>query len=273
MIGSGAVGKNRAEHFLKRFRSFLGQRAEVNIVRHTQDRRQFAKQAFAFGGQAEEHAAPVGLVRLFFDDALLDQVANFDRHELTGDVKLLRQQADGRVLAFTLAISILTGIMFGLAPALRASKVELTDSLKEGGRSSSAGSRHRTRSIFVVAEVALALVLLVSAGLMMNTFLRVLRASPGFRSDRVLTLDFRLTGTKYLDVTPMDKTGFDLVTPQVDIFCRQVLERLKALRLARDGAAPPQPSAPKRKSAGRNKGKSGSLADWLDGEEKEGRRG
>jgi predicted permease len=136
---------------------------------------------------------------------------------------------DGRVLAFTLAISILTGIMFGLAPALRASKIELTDSLKEGGRSSSAGSRHRTRSIFVVAEVALALVLLVSAGLMMNTFLRVLHASPGFRSDRVLTLDFRLTGTKYLDVTPIDKTGFDVVTPQVDIFCRQVLERVKAL--------------------------------------------
>jgi predicted permease len=136
---------------------------------------------------------------------------------------------DIRVLAFTLAISILTGIMFGLAPALRASRVELTDSLKEGGRSSSAGSRHRTRSIFVVAEVALAMVLLVSAGLMMNTFLRVLHASPGFRSDRVLTLDFRLTGTKYLDVTPMDKTGFDIVTPQVDIFCQQVLERVKAL--------------------------------------------
>lgn len=136
---------------------------------------------------------------------------------------------DGRVMAFTLAISILTGIMFGLAPALRASKIELTDSLKEGGRSSSAGSRHRTRSIFVVAEVALALVLLVSAGLMMNTFLRVLHASPGFRSDRVLTLDFRLTGTKYLDVTPMAKTGFDVVTPQVDIFCGQVLERVNAL--------------------------------------------
>jgi putative ABC transport system permease protein len=136
---------------------------------------------------------------------------------------------DGRVLAFTLAISILTGIMFGLAPALRASKVELADSLKEGGRSSSGGSRHRTRSIFVVAEVALAMVLLVSAALMINTFLRVLHVSPGFGSDRVLTLDFRLTGSKYLDVTPMDTTGFDVVTPRVDIFCRQVLERVKAL--------------------------------------------
>ena len=136
---------------------------------------------------------------------------------------------DGRVLAFTLAISVLTGIIFGLAPALRASQIELTESLKEGGRSSSAGGRHRTRSIFVVAEVALALVLLVSAGLMMNTFLRVLRASPGFRSERVFTLEFRLTGTKYLDVSPMEKTGFDIVMPQVDTFCRQVLERVKAL--------------------------------------------
>jgi len=136
---------------------------------------------------------------------------------------------DSRVLAFTLAISILTGIMFGLAPALRASQIVLTKSLREGGRSSSAGARHRTRSVFVVAEVGLALILLVSAGLMINTFLRVLHASPGFRSDRVLTLEFRLTGTKYLDVSPMEKTGFDIVTPQVEIFCQQVLERVKAL--------------------------------------------
>jgi predicted permease len=136
---------------------------------------------------------------------------------------------DARVLGFTLAISVLTGIMFGLAPALRASQIQLIESLKEGGRSSSAGRRHHTRSIFVVAEVALALVLLISAGLMMNTFLRVLHASPGFRSDRVLTLEFRLTGAKYLDSSSMEKTGFDTVTPQVDIFCQQVLERVKAL--------------------------------------------
>lgn len=72
---------------------------------------------------------------------------------------------DGRVLAFTLVISLLTGIAFGLAPALRASKTDLTNSLKEGGQRSSGGSHHRARSIFVVVEVALALVLLVCAGL------------------------------------------------------------------------------------------------------------
>jgi putative ABC transport system permease protein len=136
---------------------------------------------------------------------------------------------DSRVLAFTLAISILTGIAFGLAPALRASKTDLTDSLKEGGQSSGVASRHRTRSTLVVIEVALALVLLVSAGLMMNTLVRVLHASPGFRTEGVLALEFRLTGKKYLDVTPLDKTGFDVVLPQVDIFCREVLERVKAL--------------------------------------------
>jgi putative ABC transport system permease protein len=136
---------------------------------------------------------------------------------------------DGRVLGFTLAISILTGIAFGLAPALRASKTNLTDSLKEGGQNSAVASRHRTRSILVVTEVALALVLLVSAGLMMNTLLRVLHASPGFRTERVLALEFRLTGKKYLDVTPLDKTGFDIVTPDVNIFCREALERVKAL--------------------------------------------
>ncbi len=136
---------------------------------------------------------------------------------------------DGRVLAFTLVISILTGIAFGLAPALRASKTDLIDSLKEGGRNSSGSSRHRTRSTFVVVEVALALVLLVSAGLMMNTLLRVLHSSPGFRTDNVLTLEFRLTGSKYLDVTPIEKTGLPIVTSQVETFCRQALERVKAL--------------------------------------------
>lgn len=136
---------------------------------------------------------------------------------------------DVRVLAFTLVISVLAGIAFGLAPALRNSKVDLIDSLKEAGRSSSTGSRHRTRSIFVVVEVALSLVLFISAGLMMNTFLRVLRSSPGFQAEHVLTAEFRLTGKKYLDVAPLEKTGFDIVTPQVEIFCKQVLERVKAL--------------------------------------------
>lgn len=136
---------------------------------------------------------------------------------------------DARVLWFTLTISVFTGILFGLAPALRASKADLNDSLKEGGRSSAPGARHRTRSALVVVEVAMALVLLVAAGLMMNTLIRVLRADPGFNPNHLVTLEVRLIGKKYLDDSQWDKTSLDLVRPQVGIFCRQLLERVKSL--------------------------------------------
>ena len=136
---------------------------------------------------------------------------------------------DARVLAFTLAISIGTGILFGLAPALRASKTDLLDSLKDGGKTSAAGSRHRTRSFLVVIEVALALVLLASAGLMMNTVIRVLNADPGFHPNHLLTLEVRLIGSKYFDPTSPDKSDLDIVTPQVGLFCGRVLDRLRAL--------------------------------------------
>jgi len=134
---------------------------------------------------------------------------------------------DVRVLGFTLAISLGTGILFGLAPALRSSKTDLNKSLKEGGRSSAHGSPHRTRSTLVVVEVALALVLLVSAGLMMNTVVRVLHADPGFHPDHLLTLEVRLIGEKYFDVSQWGKTGLDLVTPRVAAFCREALDRIR----------------------------------------------
>jgi predicted permease len=136
---------------------------------------------------------------------------------------------DARVLLFTLAISIASGIIFGLAPALQTSKTDLSRSLRERGRNSSGGARHRARSLFVVIEIALALALLVSAGLMLDTFLHVRHAAPGFQVDHILTLEFRLTGSQYLDATSLEKTGFNIVTPQVQMFCRRVLEHGKAL--------------------------------------------
>jgi hypothetical protein len=84
---------------------------------------------------------------------------------------------DTWVLAFTLGVSVLTGIGFGLAPAILTSKADLNDSLKEGGRGASEGSgRNRARSLLVVAEIALALVLLIGAGLMIRSlaYLQVL---------------------------------------------------------------------------------------------------
>jgi len=96
---------------------------------------------------------------------------------------------DPRVLVFTLLVAVATGVLFGLAPALGAGRQDLVDSLKEGGRGATMGRRgRRLRSALVVAEMTLALVLLVGAGLMLRSFARLLDSNPGYNPDGVLTL-------------------------------------------------------------------------------------
>jgi putative ABC transport system permease protein len=107
---------------------------------------------------------------------------------------------DGRVLVFTAAISIATGILFGLAPAWRASAPDLLTALKESARSATAASR-RFRSSLVVAEIALALVLLVGAGLAIRSFGRLMAIDPGFNPERVVTVRVNLPQAKYPDNT------------------------------------------------------------------------
>lgn len=94
---------------------------------------------------------------------------------------------DGTVLAFTAGISILTGVVFGIMPALHGSAYSAIESLKQGITSSAAGQRKRLRGSLVIAEVALSLVLLVGAGLLIHSFARVLEVDPGFNSHNVLT--------------------------------------------------------------------------------------
>jgi putative ABC transport system permease protein len=102
------------------------------------------------------------------------------------------------VLLFTLMISMLTGVIFGLMPALQASKPNLDETLKEGAKgASSTGSRHRLRGALVVAEVALSLVLLVGAGLMIRSFMAMLRDDTGFNPHNVLSFQLSLSGEKY----------------------------------------------------------------------------
>jgi putative ABC transport system permease protein len=102
------------------------------------------------------------------------------------------------VFIFTLAISVVTGIVFGLVPALQASKPDLNETLKESGRSATGSPRrHQMRALLVVSEVALSLVLLVGAGLMMRSFARLLAVDPGFRPDHVLTAFVSLPVSKY----------------------------------------------------------------------------
>jgi predicted permease len=110
----------------------------------------------------------------------------------------MRFDLDGRVLGFTVAVTLLTGIVFGAAPALQASKIDLNKTLKEGGRSAAGGAGlRRLRSLLVVGEVALALILLVGAGLMMRSFLRLQRVDVGLDPTNVLTATVPLPQAKY----------------------------------------------------------------------------
>ena len=108
---------------------------------------------------------------------------------------------DGRVLGFTLGISILTGLIFGLVPALAAARDGIGDALKSVGRSTTAGSaRQRLRSTFVVMELAVALVLLVGAGLLIKTFWKLRSVEPGFNPNQLITMRVELPETRYKDV-------------------------------------------------------------------------
>ncbi len=118
-------------------------------------------------------------------------------------------------LAFTLGLSLLSGIVFGLAPALQVSKPNLNDSLKEGARQTS-GRSHYMRNSLVVFEVALSLMLLVGAGLLARSFLSLLKTDPGFNPDHVLTMNLVLPGAKYRQ------------QPQRVAFYNDLVQRVKA---------------------------------------------
>jgi putative ABC transport system permease protein len=122
---------------------------------------------------------------------------------------------DYRVLGFTFGVSILTGLLFGLAPALEASQPNLNESLKEGGRGAVTGGRsHRLRDLFVVAEIALALVLLIGSGLMIRSFARLQSVDPGFDAKNLLTVKLLLPSSRYRE-DPKRKEFFKQLTERV----------------------------------------------------------
>jgi len=132
---------------------------------------------------------------------------------------------DYRVLAFTIALSAFTGLIFGLAPALHASKLDVSGALKEGGRSGEGYRRTSARSLLLIGEVALSLILLVGAGLLIQSFRRLQEVRPGFNPERVLIASLSLPGAKYKD----DQQRID--------FYRTLTERLKALPAVQAAAA------------------------------------
>lgn len=112
--------------------------------------------------------------------------------------RALQVGLDWRVLGFTLVVSVLTGIVFGLVPAIHSSKTELTESLKEGGRGSGEGARRNgIRGILVVSELAIAVILLVGAGLLIQSLWRLRQVTPGFNPENVLTLVVGIPEVRY----------------------------------------------------------------------------
>jgi putative ABC transport system permease protein len=140
---------------------------------------------------------------------------------------------DGRVLAFTALASLLTGVIFGLAPALQAARADVNEALRESGRTGTGVKQQRLRNAFVIAEIAMALVLLTGAGLALKSFWRLQAVEPGFNPDGVLTLRMLLPFTTHPK------------TSQRAGFFRQVLERIRALPgVAAAGAVSRIPMAP-----------------------------
>jgi putative ABC transport system permease protein len=130
--------------------------------------------------------------------------------------RLTDVHVDLRVLVFTLALSTVTGLLFGLAPALQTSKLDVSNSLKVGGRTGESHHRASLRNLLLIGEVALSLVLLVGAGLLMKSFMRLREVQPGFNPERVLIASISLPGGKYKE----DHQYLD--------FHRQLRERLTA---------------------------------------------
>ncbi|MFY9611402.1 MAG: ABC transporter permease [Blastocatellia bacterium] len=113
--------------------------------------------------------------------------------------RLDQVKLDGRVVAFALSLSLLTGVVFGLAPAVGSSKLNLVEHLKEGQRGSAAGLGARLRGLLVISQVALALVLLVGAGLLGQSFVRLITLRPGFNPEKLLTVQLFLPLERYKD--------------------------------------------------------------------------
>jgi putative ABC transport system permease protein len=164
---------------------------------------------------------------------------------------------NGWVMGFSLLISIAASMIFGLAPAIDTSRINLADALKEGARGSS-GGRRVLRELMVATEVAVSLILLIGAGLLIRSFIRLANTSPGFQTENILTAQIAMPASRYGGLSPTDEQQ-----ARRAIFTRSWLERVRALpgvRLAGasdllpfSGAAgssisivnhPPDPTAP-----------------------------
>jgi putative ABC transport system permease protein len=181
--------------------------ASLVLARNTARRREIAIRTALGAGRSR-------LIRQLLTESLLLALAGgaagiFLANAGVGVLKQLDPQSLPRldevsvsdaVLAFTFGIAVFTGILFGLAPAFKASRRDLTQSLKEGGASGDSRAKHRAHNALVIAEVALSVVVLIASGLLLNSFWRLMRVQLGFDPANVLTTEVSLVSPRYDDV-------------------------------------------------------------------------
>jgi predicted permease len=185
-------------------------------------RRRLMQQLLVESGLLTWIGGSLGVLLSFWGIRLLRVIAE----DLPGGESI---RVNGRVLLFAAGLSVLTALLFGLAPALRASRADLNDALREGESRTSSAKGGRMRYLLVISEVALAMVLLVGAGLMINSLLRMLLPSPGFDPKNVLTMavNFPETEGKYLEKIP--GTNMTKISPKVTAYHQQLIERVAAM--------------------------------------------
>ena len=184
-------------------------------------RRRLIQQMLAESGLLTFIGGSLGVLLSFWGTRLMRAITDVPEAK---DIRV-----SGSVLLFAAGLSVLAALLFGLAPALRAARPDLNDALREGESRTYSGKQGRMRYVLVISEVALAMVLLVGAGLMINSLLRLLLPSPGFDAANVLTMAVKLPGTdvRYVEKIPGKNT--ERVSPKVTAFHQQLLERSAAL--------------------------------------------
>src|SRR5208283_1058336 len=184
-------------------------------------RRRLIQQMLAESGLLTFIGGSLGVLLSFWGTRLMRAITDVPEAK---DIRV-----NGSVLLFAAGLSVLAALLFGLAPALRAARPDLNDALREG-ESRTYSERHgRMRYLLVISEVALAMVLLVGAGLMINSLLRLLLPSPGFDAANVLTMAVNLPGTEVKYVEKIPGKDIERVSPKVTAFHQQLLERIAAL--------------------------------------------
>jgi putative ABC transport system permease protein len=153
------------------------------------------------------------------------------------DLGVLRESGlDGKVLVFTAAVCVATGIICGLLPALRTLRANLAGVLKQGSKGTSGSGAHRTHNILVMSEIAMALVPLIGAGLLLRSFQHLLEVNPGFRVDHILTMEVQQAALPFTQASKLSQEDWIQLQQKQSLQFEQIAEQIRALPGVKEAA-------------------------------------